>query len=53
MAIIMMNEFFINFIFVINHIFYILIEPWRVPIVKNHCFIADEIAHNVHNSFMK
>ena len=47
------DEFFINRIFVINHIFYIFIKPWRVPIVKNHCFVRDKIAHNVHNSFIK
>ena len=47
-----MNEFFINRIFVINHVFYISIESWRVPIVENRCFIRDEIINNVHNSFI-
>ena len=42
-----MNEFFINRIFVKNQFFYIFIKPWRVPIVKNHCFIRDEITCNV------
>ena len=36
MVIIRINEFFMNRIFVINHIFYIFVEPRRVPIVKNH-----------------
>ena len=36
MVIIRINEFFMNRIFVINLIFYIFVEPRRVPIVKNH-----------------
>ena len=53
MAVIMMNEFFKNCILVINHIFYIFIKPWSVPIVKNRSFIRSEITHNVQNSFIK
>ena len=53
MVIFVENEFYQDRIFVIHYIFYISIKPWRVPTVKNNCFIRDEITHNVQNGFIK